>query len=181
MGAVLISEKIYAGIADAAPDAVIGHGYTYSGHPVSAAAGLEVIRLYTDGGILANGQKVGRIFAAGLADLASHPLVGEARSRGMLGALELVSDKAAKTPFDPALAMSDRLFRAGYNNGIIFRAFTDGTIGLAPALSCTEAEMETLLARLRCTLDNILDAKDIRAAIRMPPQGAVAGARLGLD
>jgi adenosylmethionine-8-amino-7-oxononanoate aminotransferase len=81
----------------------------------------------------------------------------------------------------PALAISDRLFRAGCDNGIIFRAFTDGTIGLAPALSYTEAEMETLLARLRRTLDNILETKDIRAAIRMPPQGAVAGARLGLD
>jgi len=181
MGAVLISENVYAGIADAAPDAVVGHGYTYSGHPVSAAVGLEVIRLYTDGGILANGQKVGRLFEAGLADLTRHPLVGEARSRGMLGALELVSDKAAKTPFGPALALSDRLFRAGYESGIIFRAFTDGTIGLAPALSCTEAEMETLLARLRRTLDKVLDAKDIRAAMRMPPQGAVATARAGLD
>ena len=77
--------------------------------------------------------------------------------------------------------MSDRLFRAGYHNGIIFRAFTDGTIGLAPALSCTEAEMETLLAGLRRSLDNMLETKDIRAAIRMPPQDAVAWARLRLD
>ncbi len=59
MGAVLLSDKVYNGIADgAAPDAVIGHGYTYSGHPVSAAVGLEVIRLY-ESGILANGQAVG--------------------------------------------------------------------------------------------------------------------------
>jgi adenosylmethionine-8-amino-7-oxononanoate aminotransferase len=121
------------------------------------------------------------MFEAGLADLARHPLVGEARSRGMLGALELVADKAAKTPFDPALAMSDRLFRTGYDSCIIFRAFADGTIGLAPALSCTEAEMETLLTRLRRTLDNMLEIKDIRAAMRIPPQGAVAGARLGLN
>ena len=77
--------------------------------------------------------------------------------------------------------MSDRLFHAGYDNRIIFRAFTDGTIGLASALSCTEAEMETLLARLRRAPDNMLETKDIRAAIRMPPQGVVAGARLGLD
>jgi adenosylmethionine-8-amino-7-oxononanoate aminotransferase len=79
------------------------------------------------------------------------------------------------------LATPDRLFRAGYHNGIIFRPFTHGTIGLAPALSCTEAGMETLLGRLRRTLDNILETKDIRATIRIPPQGAVAGARLGLD
>lgn len=166
MGAVILSEKVYAGIADgAAPDAMVGHGYTYSGHPVSAAVGLEVIRLYTEGGILENGQAVGRRFEAGLAALAAHPLVGEARSRGMLGALELVSDKAAKTPFAPALGLSNILFRHGYDNGIIFRAFADGTIGLAPALSCTAEEMELLLARLRRTLDATLDEPDIRASL----------------
>lgn len=165
LGAVMISDKIYEGIADGgAPDAPIGHGYTYSGHPVSTAVGLEVIRLY-EAGILANGQKSGRQMEAGLASLASHPLVGEARARGMLGALELVSDKANKTPFDPALKLSDRLFRNGYNNGILFRAFADGTIGLAPALSCTEAEMEMLLARLTKTLDDTLAESNVRAAL----------------
>jgi adenosylmethionine-8-amino-7-oxononanoate aminotransferase len=167
MGAVLFSEEIYAGVADGAlPDAVIGHGYTYSGHPVSAAVGLEVIRLYTEGGILANGQNVGKAFEAGLAALAAHPLVGEARARGMLGALELVAHKGAKTPFDPALGLSERLFRAGYENGIIFRAFPDGTIGLAPALTCTEAEMELLLSRLTRTLEDVLNEREIREAIR---------------
>ena len=167
MGAVILSNKIYAGIADgASPDAVIGHGQTYSGHPVSAAVGLEVIRLYTDGGILANGQKVGRLFEQGLARLQSHPLVGEARSRGMLGALELVVDKASKRPFDGSVGISDRLFRAGYENGIVFRAFADGTIGLAPALSCTEAEMETLLGRLRRTLDQVLEDPAVGKLVR---------------
>jgi adenosylmethionine-8-amino-7-oxononanoate aminotransferase len=167
MGAVLISEHVYAGLADgAAPDALIGHGHTYSGHPVSAAVALEVLRLYTEGGILANGQKVGVAFEAGLAALAEHPLVGEPRARGMLGALELVSDKAAKTPFDPALRISDRLARSGYENGIIFRAFPDGTIGLAPALTCTEAEMELLMTRLRRALDEVLNEAEIRAALR---------------
>ena len=97
MGAVLMSDRIYAGIADgAAPDLPIGHGFTYSAHPVSAAVGLEVLRLYTEGGIVANGQAVAPRFAAGLAALADHPLVGDARSTGLLGALELVSDKRTK-------------------------------------------------------------------------------------
>jgi adenosylmethionine-8-amino-7-oxononanoate aminotransferase len=166
MGAVILSDSVYSGIADGASnDTVIGHGYTYSGHPVSAAVGLEVIRLYTDGGILANGQKIGRQFDAGLAALAGHPLVGDVRSRGMLGALELVSDKTNKLTFDPALGLSDRLFRAGYEQGILFRAFADGTIGLAPALSCTESEMEDLLQRLQHTLDRVLDDNDIRRAM----------------
>ncbi|MCU0819235.1 MAG: aminotransferase class III-fold pyridoxal phosphate-dependent enzyme [Beijerinckiaceae bacterium] len=165
MGAVLMSEAIYAGIADgAAPEVMVGHGYTYSGHPVSAAVALEVIRLY-ENGILANGQKVGVQFEAGLARLASHPLVGDARARGMLGALELVSSKAGKTPFAPELKLSERLFARGYENGILFRAFADGTIGLAPALSCTADEMGELLRRLEKTLDDVLGQSEIRSAI----------------
>ena len=165
MGAVLLSDKVYAGIADgAAPDVMVGHGYTYSGHPVSAAVALEVIRLY-EGGILANGQKVGAQFEAGLARLSGHPLVGEARARGMLGALELVSSKANKTPFAPELKLSERLFARGYDNGILFRAFADGTIGLAPALSCTGEEMDELLRRLARTLDDVLAQPDVKSAL----------------
>ena len=84
----------------------------------------------------------------------------------MLGALELVSDRTAKTPFDPSLKIADRLFGHGYRQGIVFRAFTDGTIGLAPALSCTAVEMELLLNRLEATLDATLAEADIRAALR---------------
>ncbi len=166
MGAVLLSDKVYAGIADgAAPEAVIGHGYTYSGHPVAAAVGLEVIRLY-ESGILANGQSVGRRFGAGLRALEAHPLVGEARFRGMLGALELVADKGARRPFAAEVKLADRLAANGYRNGIIFRAFADGTIGLAPALSCTDDEMDILLARLKRTLDDTLGEADVRVALR---------------
>ena len=125
-----------------------------------------MIRLYTEGGILANGQRVGRRFEAGLKALEAHPLVGEARSRGLLGALELVSDKQAKTPFGPAVKLSVRLFANGYRAGIVFRAFADGTIGLAPALSCSDDEMELLLARLKATLDATLDEAEVRAALR---------------
>lgn len=167
MGAVLMSERIYTGIADgAAPDVPVGHGFTYSAHPVSAAVGLEVLRLYTEGGILANGQSVARRFTDGLAALADHPLVGDARNAGLLGALELVADKRTKARFDPALKVPDRLARIGYDNGLIFRAFGDGVIGLAPALCCTQDEMELLLARLKGTLDRLLEEPDVREALK---------------
>jgi adenosylmethionine-8-amino-7-oxononanoate aminotransferase len=166
MGALMMSDTVYQTIADgAAPDLPIGHGLTYSGHPVSAAVGLEVLRLYDEGGILANGQKVGARFAAGLAAIANHPLVGEARGRGMLGAIELVSDKESKARFDPDLKLADRLFARGYANGVIFRAFADNIIGLAPALCCTDEEMDMIFARVRHTLDQLLDEPDVRRAV----------------
>jgi adenosylmethionine-8-amino-7-oxononanoate aminotransferase len=166
MGALMMSDKVYQGIADgASPDLAIGHGLTYSGHPVSAAIGLEVLRLYLDGGILANGQSVGRHFEAGLAALADHPLVGDTRGRGMLGAIELVANKQTKARFDPSLKLADRLFARGYENGVIYRAFADNIIGLAPALCCTDDEMAMIFGRIRKTLDNLLEEPDVRSAI----------------
>ncbi|WP_343614962.1 aminotransferase class III-fold pyridoxal phosphate-dependent enzyme [Novosphingobium sp.] len=166
MGAVLMSEQIYAGMADGPDNHLpIGHGQTYSGHPVSAAVGLAVMDLYLQGGILANGQVRAVQLEQGLAALADHPLVGNIRTAGMLAGIELVADKVAKTPFTSALNISDRLSRAAYERRLIFRAFGDGTIGLAPALSCDEDDMDTLLQRLRATLDDVLDHAEVRAAI----------------
>ena len=166
MGATLMSEKVYAGIADGAPAGVpIGHGATYSAHPVSAAVALEVLRLYEEGGVLANGQRGAAHFAAGLDALRDHPLVGDARHRGLLGALELVSDKSSKRGFDPALGLSDRIFAAGYRNGLVFRSFADHILGFAPALTFSEDEFSQMFARLRKTLDEVLAAADVRAAL----------------
>jgi len=165
MGAVLMSEAVYSTIADAAPDMPVGHGFTYSGHPVSAAVGLEVLRLYTEGGILENARAVAPRFAAGLAMMAERPMVGDTRGRGLLGAIELVADKATKRPFDPALKLPDRLFAGGYGNGVIYRAFGDATIGLAPALCCSAAEMDMIFERIGRTLDALLEEPDIRAAL----------------
>lgn len=166
MGAVLMSEELYAGIADGPDNHLpIGHGLTYSGHPVSAAVGLEVLRLYTEGGIMANGQARAPQLAAGLAALAAHPLVGDIRTAGMLAGIELVADKRAKTRFDATLNISDRLSRAAYDNKLIFRAFADGTIGLAPAISCSADDMDQLLARLAKTLDVVLEQHDVRRAL----------------
>ncbi|MEO8721978.1 MAG: aspartate aminotransferase family protein [Sphingobium sp.] len=166
MGAVLMSDKVYQGIADgAAADVVIGHGGTYSAHPVSAAVGLEVLRLYTEGGILENGQKVAARFDAGMAAIADHPMVGDTRGRGLLGAIELVADKKSKARFDPVLKLPDRLFADGYANGVIFRAFGDNIIGLAPALCASDGEMDEIFVRIRKTLDGLLEQGDIRAAL----------------
>ena len=166
MGAVLMSEAVYAAIADGSPGMPVGQGHTYSAHPVSAAVGLEVLRLYEEGGLLANGVAQTPHFEAGLREMLSHPLVGEARNRGLLGALELVADKAAKTRFDPALKLSERIAAAAYRNGVIFRAFGDNILGFAPALCYTASEFELLFARLKQTLDEVLDQPDVRRAVK---------------
>lgn len=166
MGAVLLSEKVYAGIADGpGKDAVVGHGQTYSAHPVSAAIALEVLRLYHEGGFLANGIAQAPRFEQGLQRLREHPLVGDARQRGLLGALELVADKATRRRFDPALGLSERITQIAYRNGIIFRAFQDNILGFAPALCFGAEDFDLLFERLEQTLDEILDQLDVRTAV----------------
>jgi adenosylmethionine-8-amino-7-oxononanoate aminotransferase len=167
MGAVLMSDEIYQGIANGDAEAVVGHGHTYSAHPVSAAIGLEVLRLYHEGGLLANGVARAPRFAQGLDALLAHPLVGDSRHRGLLGALELVADKDSKAGFDPALKLSERIAAAAYENRLIFRAFGDNILGFAPALSYTEAEFDLMFERLEKTLDDVLAQADVRAALKV--------------
>ena len=164
MGAVFLSEEVYATIADGAGAAAVGHGYTYSAHPVSAAVGLEVLRLY-ENGLLENGRRMGARLMAGLAALADHPLVGDVRGRGMLAALELVVDKARKTPLPAAAEPARRLFERAWASGLVVRAFANGTLGYAPPLCCTEAEIDLILARTRQVLDATLADPDVRAVL----------------
>ncbi|WP_047453037.1 aspartate aminotransferase family protein [Rhizobium rhizogenes] len=164
MGAVFLSEKVYQTIADGAGAAAIGHGYTYSAHPVSAAVGLEVLRLY-ENGLLENGVKAGARLMAGLQSLSSHPLVGDVRGRGMLAAIELVVDKERKTPLPAAADPSRRIFDRAWNNGLVIRAFGNGVLGYAPPLCCTDAEIDAIVERTAKTLDQTLEDPDVRAAL----------------
>jgi adenosylmethionine-8-amino-7-oxononanoate aminotransferase len=166
MGAMLMSDKVYAGIADGPNHAaLVGHGQTYSAHPVSAAIALEVLRLYQEGGLLANGAAVTPYFSERLQAMKSHPLVGDARSRGLLGAIELVTDKTSKSQFDSKLNVQDRLSKIAYNNNIIFRVFGDAILGFAPALCFSESEFEFLFDKLTLSLDQLLQEPDIIKAV----------------
>ncbi|MEP1442150.1 MAG: aminotransferase class III-fold pyridoxal phosphate-dependent enzyme [Hyphomicrobiales bacterium] len=155
MGAALMADHVYDVIADALPTGVpFGHGLTYSGHPVSAAVGLEVIKLYEDG-LIANSQTVGPYFETQLAKFKDHPLVGDVRSKGLLAAVELVVDKKTKAKPDPSFGIGPKLQSAGYENGLIFRANADATMAFAPPICISEGEIDVMIARIEKTLDAV--------------------------
>jgi adenosylmethionine-8-amino-7-oxononanoate aminotransferase len=164
MGAVFMTDRIYDTIADGAGTSLVGHGYTYSAHPVSAAVGLEVLRLY-EGGLLENGRKAGKRLMEGLQSLADHPLVGDIRGRGMLAAIELVTDKTKKTPLPAAADPSRRIFDRAWENGLIIRAFGNGVLGYAPPLCCTDDDVDAIVARTRKTLDQTFEDPDVRTLV----------------
>ncbi|MFQ6242499.1 aspartate aminotransferase family protein [Sinorhizobium meliloti] len=164
MGAVFMTERVYSTIADGAGTSLVGHGYTYSAHPVSAAVALEVLRLY-EGGLLENGRKAGKRLMEGLQGLADHPLVGDIRGRGMLAAIELVTDKTKKTPLPATADPSCRIFDRAWDNGLIIRAFGNGVLGYAPPLCCTDGDIDAIVARTRKTLDQTLEDSDVRLVL----------------
>ncbi|MBZ9668477.1 aspartate aminotransferase family protein [Mesorhizobium sp. ES1-3] len=164
MGAVFMADHVYDVIADGAGASAVGHGYTYSAHPVSAAVALEVLKLY-ENGLLENGIKAGARLMAGLAGLSDHPLVGEVRGRGMLAAVELVTDKQKKTPLPASAMPARRVFDRAWDNGLIIRAFAHGVLGYAPPLCCTDSDIDAIIDRTRRTLDQTLDDPDVRQAL----------------
>ncbi len=99
LAAVMLSEAVYAPIADnSARLGVFGHGFTASGHPVATAVALENIAIIEERDPDGQRGAAGAAVPGGAAELCDHPLVGEVRGAGLIGALELVADKAAEAP-----------------------------------------------------------------------------------
>ena len=146
----------------------LGHGYTYSGHPVSAAVALEVIRLYTEEGIFENGVRMGELLQSELRRRFTNHPAGRRHPRA--AACSPASNWCpTSTPRAPLPASnwtsSNTIGGIGYRNGLIFRAFGDGTIGLAPPLVCTESDIAQLIDRLATTLDDALALPALRGAL----------------
>src|SRR5437870_3785175 len=80
---------------------IFGHGYTYSAHPVPAAVALETLKIYGERDIVAHVNRVGPRLQAGIRSYADHPLIGDARGIGLIGAVEIVRDKTTKQSFEP--------------------------------------------------------------------------------
>ncbi|GHG96071.1 aspartate aminotransferase family protein [Pseudodonghicola xiamenensis] len=164
MGAVFMSDHVYETIAEGAGAKAVGHGFTYSAHPVSAAVALEVLKLY-EGGLLENGRKAGARLMEGLQGLSDHPLVGDVRGRGMLAAIELVTDKDKKTPLPASVQPATRLFDRAWEQGLVIRSFAQGIFGYAPPLCCTMEEIDQIVDRTRKVLDLTLEDPEIRAVL----------------
>jgi 4-aminobutyrate--pyruvate transaminase len=157
IGAVMITDEIHAVLVEGSRRfGLFGHGFTYSGHPVPAAVALETQRIYDAD---ATGAHVGAIsprFQARLRALGRHPLVGEARGVGLIGAVELVEDKAARRNFDPGRKVGAWVVQAAMERGLILRALMNDTVAICPPLIITEAQIDELFDALSAALDDAL-------------------------
>ena len=126
----------------------IGHGWTYSAHPIGAAAGVANLRLLDSLGLVANAGATGAYLNAALSDaLGGHPNVGEVRGEGMLAAVEFLEDRDSRRFFDPSRKIGPAVAAALLSRGVIARAMPQGDIlGFAPPLCLTRAEADTIVA-----------------------------------
>jgi 4-aminobutyrate---pyruvate transaminase len=148
MSALYISDKVYQAVADAsAVVGTFGHGYTYSGHPLACAVALETLRIYQSDRIVEHVAAVGPRLQAGLRRYQGHPIIGDVRGLGLIGAVELAEDPAARKPFDPARGVGAYLVRRAQAHGLILRVMAGDIVAFSPPLIITEAEIDELLAR----------------------------------
>jgi 4-aminobutyrate--pyruvate transaminase len=147
ISAVMVSEQVHAAVAaNSGKIGTFGHGFTYSGHPVTAAVALETLRIYEDEQVLAHVQAVAPQFQAGLRRYAGHPHVGEVRGVGLIGALELAADPAKRMPFDAAMKAGARLAELALQEGLIVRAMGDA-VAFCPPLIITPAQIDEMFER----------------------------------
>ena len=142
--------------ASATQVGVFGHGYTYSGHPLGCAVASKVIDIYQRDGLFEHAAKVGEYLQQRLRELGEHPLVGEAAGVGMIGALELVADKASKKPFE-GMKVGQFCAKAAEENGLIIRPLGGNRVAVCPPLIITEAHVDELADKLAAALNITLD------------------------
>jgi len=157
LSAAVVSGDIADAIAGPAAEmGVFGHGYTYSGHPLGCAVASKVLDIYVRDGLFDHAAAIGAYMAQGLAKFSDHPLVGEVSTIGLLGALELVADKATKQPFE-GMKVGQYCAKAAENNGLIIRPLGGNRIALCPPLIIQEAHVDEIMDKLGRALDSTLD------------------------
>ena len=158
IGAVMVPELMYeAMLTESSKLGSFGHGYTYSGHPVAAAVAVKTLEIYERESIFERVRAKIPQFDARRAALEDHPLVGEARGKGLVGAVELVADKKTKRQFDPKLGMAAKCVAFCQQEGLILRNVFGDAVTICPPLVISPAEIDELFDRLTRALDKTLD------------------------
>ena len=151
----IVSEKVWKVLEDGTDSfGAFGHGWTYSAHPIGAAAGVANLQLIDELALVQNARDTGAYFNNALAQaLGDHPHVGDVRGEGLMAAVELMRDRETRSFFDASEKVAQRVVGAMADRGVIARAMPQGDIiGFAPPLCITRTECDTVIA---ATLDAV--------------------------
>lgn len=158
LSACLVSERVWEVIsAESLKHGVFGHGYTYSAHPLGAAAAMTNLDIIERDGLIALAAERGDFLQRRLhEEFSGHPLVGDIRGQGLIGAVEFVDSTAPMTAFDPADRVGIRIARRSLELGVITRALPAAdTIAFSPPFVVTEDEIDIMVTTTRRAADDI--------------------------
>jgi 4-aminobutyrate--pyruvate transaminase len=157
ISAVMVNDRVFQELAKESHEiGTFGHGFTYSGHPVPAAVAVETLKIYDEMEIGAHVAEVGARMQKELRRrFADHPLVGEVRGVGLIAAVELVADRAARKNFDPKAKVGARMTKLMEEHGVIGRAAINDSLCFSPPLIITTAEVDEMLDRTEKSLDEL--------------------------
>ncbi len=154
IGAVAVSDQITEVLREQGGE--FAHGMTYSGHPVACAVALENIAIMKEEGLVDRVRDdLGAYLNSALATLSDLPMVGETRSLGLLGAIELVEDKATRRKFDASVGAGRKCRDHCFDIGLIIRACGD-TLVMSPPLTITHEEIDELVAMARTAIERTM-------------------------
>jgi 4-aminobutyrate--pyruvate transaminase len=132
-----------------------GHGYTYSGHPVAAAVAVETLKIYEERDMIGHVRTVAPAMQNGLRErFAGHPLVGEVRGVGLIGAVQLVADKETREPFEAAQGVALKCADFAHEHGLVVRPLPGDAVAFSPPLVISEEEIDEMLDRFARALDD---------------------------
>ena len=152
MAATLASKKIYDSFSGEFNDwKHLFHGHTYTGNPIAAAVANENLKMYQKNNLIKKIQKSSKIFEKYYKEISEIDIVGDIRHKGMLMGIELVTNKAKKTPIHPRKSINKIFFEEGKKNGIYLRTLGN-IVMLVPPLVISEKELELLLNRTISTI-----------------------------
>ncbi len=160
LSAVMVSEKVWQVLRTGGDRfGVFGHGYTYTAHPIAAAAALANLRIIEDERLVERAAVNGAFLHERLREaFADHPLVGEVRGFGLIGAVEFVAERKPATRFDPALKVGARVAKAARERGLITRALPlSDSIAFSPPLVISQDELAEAVTRARAAVDAVAD------------------------
>ena len=155
----IVSDKVWAVLEQGTDEnGPIGHGWTYSAHPIGAAAGVANLRLIDELNLIANAGDTGAYLNNVLKDaVGDHANLGEVRGEGMLAALEFVADRDTRTFFDASEKVGPRIAAALLDHGVIARAMPQGDIlGFAPPFCLTKAEADEIAGKTAKAVQSVL-------------------------
>jgi len=172
ISAALIPGNMYEAMVEPSAEVgIFGHGYTYTGHPVTSAAALKALEIYERENLFAKAAKSGQYLQQRLTEFSEHPLVGEVRGKGLIAAVELVAGKDSGQAFVDG-TVGAFMQRSCQDHGLLLRVVAGSSVAFCPPMIITENQIDEMIEKFASALDATLEFADRKDLLLSTAKGS---------